>query len=64
MSEILNLKISKFEGGCEAGYYEEYSGDAILFDVGDLSLAHKPNEYMIVKDYFKYNDLLLDMLKK
>lgn len=64
LSRILNLKMSKFNGGCEAGYYEEYSGDAILFGVGDLSLAHKPNEYMVIEDYFKYNGLLLDMLKK
>ena len=67
LSKNLNLKVSKFLGGCEAGYYKEYSGDAILLGMGDLSLAHKPNEYMVVSDYKKYNSLLLkviDLLKE
>ena len=64
LSISLNLNVSKFDGGCEAGYYSEYSGDAILFGVGDLLLAHKPNEYMIVKDYYIYNELLINMLDK
>lgn len=62
LSTSLNLNVSKFDGGCEAGYYSEYSGDAILFGVGDLALAHKPNEYMIIEDYFKYNELLIEMI--
>ena len=55
ISSVLNLEVESFSGGCEAGYYENYSGDVILFGVGDLSLAHKPNEYMIIEDYKKYN---------
>ena len=62
MSKKLNLGINKFNGGCEAGYYEAYSGDAILFGVGDLSLAHKPNEYMVISDYYKYNEKLVEMI--
>lgn len=64
LANKLNLEISSFSGGCEAGYYESYSGEAILFGVGDLSLAHKPNEYMIIDDYYKYNDILTDMLNE
>ncbi len=64
LSNSLKLNVSKFDGGCEAGYYSEYSGDAILFGVGDLSLAHKPNEYMIIEDYFKYNHSLIILLNK
>ena len=60
----LNLEIENFSGGCEAGYYENYSGDAILFGVGDLSLAHKPNEYMLIEDYEKYNEIFLNLLDK
>ena len=59
---VLNLEVESFSGGCEAGYYENYSGDVILFGVGDLSLAHKPNEYMIIEDYKKYNIKLIDLL--
>ena len=64
LAESLNLKINKFSGGCEAGYYSSYSGDAILFGTGLLSLAHKPNEYMVIDDYYKYNDKLIKLLNK
>lgn len=62
ISSILNLEIESFSGGCEAGYYENYSGEAILFGVGDLSLAHKPNEYMVIEDYKKYNTKFIELL--
>lgn len=62
ISDALNLEVDSFLGGCEAGYYKEYSGDAILFGVGDLSLAHKPNEYLVVNEYEKYNKLLINLI--
>ena len=37
-------------------------GEAIIFGVGYLSLAHKPNEYMEIDRYLKYNDYLLNIL--
>ena len=58
----LSIEIDSFSGGCEAGYYQNYSGDAILFGAGDLSVAHKPNEYLDIDDYYKYNDKLLSLL--
>ena len=58
----MNVEIDTFVGGCEAGYYKEYSGDAILFGVGDLKLAHKPNEYLVVNEYEKYNKLLINLI--
>lgn len=64
LANDLNLKIESFTGGCEAGYYQAYSGDAILFGVGNIDLAHKPNEYMIVSDYNRYNKLLVEMIYK
>ena len=64
IANCLNLEISNFSGGCEAGYFESYSGNAILFGTGNIDLAHKPNEYMIINDYYKYNDLLLNLLDK
>lgn len=62
LSQKLGLNVGLFNGGCEAGYYEQYCGEAILFGVGDLSLAHKPNEYMIIEDYEKYNKILVELL--
>lgn len=62
IAKTLNLELAKFSGGCEAGFYEEYSGDAILFGVGDLSMAHKPNEYMIIDNYKEYNNILMELL--
>ena len=64
IAEELGLPIDSFSGGCEAGYYENYSGLAILFGTGDLSLAHKPNEYMKIDDYYDYNKILLKMINK
>ena len=58
-----NLQINKFDAGCEAGYFQKYSGDAILFGVGDLALAHKPNEYVVLSEYQQYSCLLLKLLR-
>ena len=63
LAKTFNLKINKFMGGCEAGYYQALSGDAIIFGVGDMSLAHKPNEYVNINEYNNYGKLLLNMLK-
>ena len=53
-----------FSGGCEAGYYTSYSGDAIIFGVGDLALAHKPNEFVEINEYKNYTNKLLNILQK
>ena len=58
-----DLKESQFVGGCEAGYYQALGGDAIVFGVGDLELAHKPNEYVNIFEFEKFNQLLLSILK-
>lgn len=64
IANLLNLKIKKFMGGCEAGYYQALSGDAIIFGVGDMALAHKPNEYVEIKEYCEYSKLLLKFINK
>lgn len=58
-----NLQLNKFNGGCEAGYFQQYCGDAILFGVGDLALAHKPNEYVVLSEYQQYSQSLMNFLK-
>lgn len=58
-----NLLEKEFIGGCEAGYYQVLGGDAIILGCGDLSLAHKPNEYANIKEYLNYNNLLFNILK-
>ena len=60
----LGIKISHFQGSCEAGYYTAYSGDAVIFGVGDLSLSHKPNEYVEIKEYNVYSNQLIDVIEK
>lgn len=62
IAKELNVKTNSFSGGCEAGYYTEYSGDAIIFGVGDIALAHKPNEYVEIEEYDKYSNQLISIL--
>ena len=56
------LETSKFSGGCEAGYYQSLSGDAIIFGVGDINLAHKPNEFVVIEEYYQYSKLLMQVI--
>ena len=63
LSRSLNLDIGKFSGGCEAGYFQGYCGDAILFGVGDLNLAHKPNEFVVKAEYQLYSNKLIEMFE-
>lgn len=63
LASTLNIAIGDFNGGCEAGYYKNYSGEAVVFGVGDIKLAHKPNEYVEIKEYLKYSELLLNLIK-
>lgn len=58
-----NIDEIEFLGGCEAGYLQNFAGDAFLFGAGDLNLAHKPNEYLNIDNYNKYNELLVEILK-
>ncbi len=51
-----------FQGGCEAGYYQALGGDAIVCGVGDLKLAHKPNEFAIVDEFEKYSDRFVSFI--
>lgn len=59
-----NFENNKFIGGCEAGYYQQLGGDAFVFGVGDLALAHKPNEFASISEFEKYQDLLVSVLKE
>lgn len=56
------LKERSFTGGCEAGYFQATGGDAFIFGVGDLALAHKPNEFVNIDEYNKYSKLLMKVL--
>ncbi len=59
----LNIESESFSGGCEAGYYTAYSGDAVIFGVGDLALAHKPNEFVVKEEYYVFAKKLLKLLQ-
>lgn len=56
------LKEKSFTGGCEAGYFQAIGGDAFIFGVGDLALAHKPNEFVNIDEYNKYSQLFMKVL--
>ena len=60
----LNLEFSDFMGGCEAGYFQEFCDNVILFGAGDLSLAHKPNEFLNLNDYSSYNKTFVSLLER
>lgn len=63
IAKSLNLNLGEFAAGCEAGYYQKLGGDAILFGVGDLNLAHKPNEYVVIKEYEYYSNKFLELIR-
>ena len=63
LASLLDVSISDFSGGCEAGYYQNYSGDTIIFGVGDIALAHKPNEYVVISEYQQYSQKLLKLIE-
>lgn len=52
-----------FTAGCEAGYFQSLGGDAIVFGVGDLSLAHKPNEFVNLAEFDEYNEKFMKVMK-
>lgn len=52
----------EFIGGCEAGYFCELGGEAIIFGAGDLALAHKPNEFLDIENYKKYNQMFVEII--
>lgn len=54
----LELEENSFVGGCEAGYYQKLGGNAIVFGVGNLDLAHKPNEFAEIQELSSYYDKL------
>lgn len=60
---VFNLVENNFVGGCEAGYYQALGGEAVVFGVGDLALAHKPNEYLVIDEFERYSKRLIKLLK-
>lgn len=63
LCEKLGKPAIVFNGGCEAGYYQAVGGDAIVYGIGDLGLAHKPNEFLEINEFEKYNDTFVDFIK-
>lgn len=62
IAKNFDLQIGEFIGGCEAGYYSKLGSTTILFGAGDLSLAHKPNEFLDIEDYIRYNKIFIKIL--
>lgn len=62
ISEKFNKQVKPFIGGCEAGYYAKVGGSAFVYGVGDLALAHKPNEYAEITEFTSYNDSFINFI--
>lgn len=62
LCENLGVNTADFTGGCEAGYYQNLGGNAIIFGVGDLSLAHKPNEFVSMPEFNSYQQKLMSLI--
>lgn len=58
LCSLLDVPETQFVGGCEAGYYQALGGDAIVFGVGDLTLAHKPNEFAEIPELTSFYEKL------
>ena len=64
ISKKLNNNLEDFSGGCEAGYFTCYSGDAVIYGIGDTSLCHQPNENIEIDKYKDYQNKLLLCIKE
>lgn len=64
ISEKLNNKLEDFSGGCEGGYFTNYSGDAIIYGIGDTSLCHHPKENIEIDKYQDYQNKLLVFIQE
>lgn len=58
----LDVKEQDFVGACEAGYYQSVGGSAIVFGVGDLALAHKPNEFVCLAEFDDYEAKFIKLI--
>ena len=58
------LTETEFMAASEAGYFQKFGGEVVIFGAGDLSLAHKADEYLILEDYETYNKLFVGLLGK
>lgn len=52
-----------YDAATEAGFYQKMNIDCIIFGAGDIKDAHTYNEKLSIKDYKKYIELLLDIIK-
>lgn len=54
--------------GAKPGYYQKIGGDAIVFGVGNLELAHKLNEFADIRElnefYAKLKNIINYVCKK
>lgn len=62
ISEKFNKQVKSFIGGCEAGYYAKVGGSGFVYGVGDLALAHKPNEYADITEFIVYSDGFINFI--
>ncbi len=58
-----DYEIKRLAYATEAGFYQNYGIDVVIFGVGDEKLCHTESESVLIDDLFKYKEMLLNWLK-
>jgi len=61
--KALPRKTFLFQGGSEAGFYQQNGSDVILFGCGNLALAHSKEEHVCIAELQSYSDALVLLLQ-
>lgn len=61
--DSINLTLTDFNAASEAGFYSEISDEVIVFGAGEITLAHKENEYVKIPNLLKYYEILEKIIK-
>ena len=57
------IDVKKFDYATEAGFWQKYGVDVVIFGAGDENLAHTNNEYIKVEDLYKYLEMILRIVE-
>ncbi len=55
--------VTSFDYATEAGFYQQYGIDTVIFGVGDETLAHTTQEHIQIKDLQDFQPKIINILK-
>lgn len=61
--DYLGETTSIYTASTEAGYFTQLGANALIWGVGDLKFAHKPDEQMYIPEFNAYQKKLLNIIK-